>query len=200
MNTAERTEEDKMRITESQLRRLIREEILKEEFLKEDAIGVVLDLAGLIPGVGEVADAINAVRHATKGEYLMAALSLISFIPTLGDAIGKGGKLALWVTKYGGKAGLKAGQAAVEYGPKIKQLKKLIANSKSLIDTVLKEAEKNPSLKEHVPKIKDALNSFVSEEVESGGVEKTEGRSFSTRSNVHENRKVKLLTNRDNLK
>jgi hypothetical protein len=90
---------------------------------------------------------------------------------------------------------VKAGQAAVKYGPKIKQLKKQIVASKNLIDTVLKEAEKNPKLKEHVPKIKDALNSFASEEAESGG-EKTESRRLSASPSVHENRRVRSRAKR----
>jgi len=185
-----------MRITESQLRRIVREEIIREATLNEDAIGVALDLAGLIPGVGEAADAINALRYAKKGDYLMAALSLISLVPVIGDAIGKGGKLAMWVTKYGGKAGVKAGKAAVKWGPKIKELKKQIVASKGLINTVLAEAEKNPKLKEHVPKIKEALNSFATEEAGGEGGEKTESRRLSTGSRVHESRIAKSRAKR----
>ena len=62
---------------------------------------ILLELAGLIPGYGEAFDAINALDYLRKGMYLFAALSLISIIPIVGDAIGKGGKIAILLSKLG---------------------------------------------------------------------------------------------------
>lgn len=58
-----------------------------------------LDVAGLVPGYGEFADVANAAWYAGEDKYLEAGLSLISTVPLIGDAVGKGGKLA---TKVGG--------------------------------------------------------------------------------------------------
>ncbi|XZE19119.1 hypothetical protein SH449x_004429 [Pirellulaceae bacterium SH449] len=58
-----------------------------------DGIQLALDVVGLIPGVGEVADGVNAAISLARGDYLGAGLSLLSMIPVVGDALGKGGKL-----------------------------------------------------------------------------------------------------------
>jgi hypothetical protein len=75
-----------------------------------------LDIAGLVPGLGEPADVLNTVLLAKQGNYLGAAFSAISVIPVLGDALGKGGKLAIWAQKAlrrsGGGARTLAGKAA----------------------------------------------------------------------------------------
>lgn len=60
-----------------------------------DGLQSILDLAGFIPGLGEIADLVNAGISAMRGNYLEAALSLISLIPGVGDVIGKGAKYAL---------------------------------------------------------------------------------------------------------
>lgn len=60
-----------------------------------------LDLAGLVPVLGEPADLANAAWSAAEGNYLEAGLSLVSMIPIVGDAIGKGGKA---LKKLGGPA------------------------------------------------------------------------------------------------
>ncbi len=59
-----------------------------------------LDVVGVIPGVGEIADLANAGISLARGDYLGASLSLISVIPIVGDAIGKTGKAANAVLKY----------------------------------------------------------------------------------------------------
>lgn len=61
------------------------------------AINIVhntLDVLGVIPGYGEVADAANGLIYLAEGDYLNAGLSFISCIPVAGDAAGKGGKAA----------------------------------------------------------------------------------------------------------
>ena len=78
---------------------------------KEELPHIGLDVLGLIPGVGEAADLTNAALYARKGEHLMAALSVISMIPAIGDAIGKGGKIGAYLSKFGAKGGGKASAA-----------------------------------------------------------------------------------------
>ena len=61
-----------------------------------------LDVAGFIPVVGAVADVANAAWYLAEGDYANAALSAVSAIPGVGDAIGgvaKGGKAALKLAK-----------------------------------------------------------------------------------------------------
>jgi len=125
-----------------------------------DTVGhVALDLVGLIPGVGEFADATNAVWHASKGEYLMAALSLISVIPVVGDAVGKGGKVAAFFAK-GGKAGQAIGRGAQIAGPHIVKAKRVIRANKPLIDKVMGKARENEKLAPYVDHIQGALDHF----------------------------------------
>ena len=55
----------------------------------------VLDVLGMIPGVGFVFDGINAAWYTAEGDYFNAACSLVSALPGVGDAVGvfaKGGK------------------------------------------------------------------------------------------------------------
>ncbi len=56
------------------------------------ALNVALDVIGLIPGYGEVADAANVMLHIKQGEYFQAAMSLISVMPVAGDIVGKTAK------------------------------------------------------------------------------------------------------------
>lgn len=65
---------------------------LEEGFFK-DIAHTALDLGGLIPGFGEAADITNAALYAAEGDFLMAALSVVSMIPVVGDFIGKGSKV-----------------------------------------------------------------------------------------------------------
>lgn len=65
---------------------------------------VALDLAGLIPGIGEIADGINALWYAAEGDWTNAALSAAGMIPGLGAAV----ITAKYAAKYGGKVADKA--------------------------------------------------------------------------------------------
>jgi len=55
-------------------------------------VQTALDFAGLIPGFGDIADIANAAISFGRGNYEDAALSAVSAVPLIGDAIGKGGK------------------------------------------------------------------------------------------------------------
>lgn len=135
---------------------------LKKALLTEEtnAYNVVLDLAGLIPGVGEFADAVNALDYAKKGEYDMAALSLISMIPEIGDVVGKGGKMAMWTQKTFPKMY----RNVVTHGPEVVKavtdLKALVKKHGPVIDKMLGTIEKQEGFKDmrpHVPKIRQAI-------------------------------------------
>jgi len=58
-----------------------------------DYVQAAIDVAGLIPVVGEVFDAANAAIYAARGDYVSAGLSLAACIPVAGMAA-TAGKLA----------------------------------------------------------------------------------------------------------
>ncbi len=154
-----------------------RRKTLREE---TSAYNIALDVVGLIPGVGEIADIANAVDYARKGDYLFSALSLISIIPELGDLVGKGGKVAIALSKLGkgGKAMSKAGQSAVknkkftDTSDYIVKLKKVLTANQDLIDGVFEKAAEidNEELQTHLPRIREAVNLFIREAEEIEGV------------------------------
>ncbi|MGM0501836.1 MAG: hypothetical protein ACQERJ_04855 [Bacillota bacterium] len=71
-----------------------------------DSIQLGLDIAGMIPAVGAVADLANAGIAAARGNYAEAGLSLVAAVPGIGQlsAAGKLGTKAGKVSKYGAKA------------------------------------------------------------------------------------------------
>ena len=141
---------------------------------------IALDVGGVVAdaayGAGAAFDLTNAIWYATEGEYLNAALSLISMIPVIGDAVGKGGRLAIYlakgakVVKSTGTAGrvaakgiIRGRKALVTVGPKINKIKATIKASRILIDGAFDEASKNKKLQPHVEKMKSALHAFTGE-------------------------------------
>ena len=57
-----------------------------------------LDAAGLIPGLGEIADGLNGLIYLGEGRYIEASISAMAMIPILGD-LGKAGKWSLKIGK-----------------------------------------------------------------------------------------------------
>ena len=163
---------------------LIFETYVQQEGIASTIGHVALDLAGLVPVYGEIADGANALWYASKGEYLNATFSLISLIPVLGDAVGKGGKVAIYAAK-GAKAakGVKGGRAAAKglvkgtqalrkgtaaVSPHIIKVQKAIKANKQVIDGVFQKASENEKLAPHVKGMQDALGAFMGE----GGAQK----------------------------
>ena len=63
----------------------------------------ILDLLGMLPGIGFVFDGINAAWYAQEGDYYNAACSLVSALPGASDALGvfaKTGKSCKLVTAF----------------------------------------------------------------------------------------------------
>ena len=73
--------------------------MLLSELNAKDIGHLGLDIIGLAPGVGEIADGANVAWYLKDGQYLLAALSLISMVPAVGDAVGKGIKIVINNTK-----------------------------------------------------------------------------------------------------
>lgn len=133
------------------------DEVRKQRNSRIASVGhLALDLIGLIPGAGEFADAANALWYAKEGQYLMAGLSLISVIPEIGDLIGKGGKIAIYLKEAGntGKFLLGAGKILITVATFIK-------NHKNKIKMVLDKARENEKIGKYIDQIDQAIENFV---------------------------------------
>ena len=106
----------------------------------------VIDIVGLFPGAGEFADVTNAVWYCLEGKYLHASLSLISCIPVIGDIVGKGTKISLFLYKA---------------GIQVKKAKSVIKANEDLIDKIFDKASENEKLAPHVEEMKEAISVFV---------------------------------------
>lgn len=49
-----------------------------------EAMHIALDIIGMIPGVGEIADGLNAAIYLAQGDFVNAATSALSLIPMAG--------------------------------------------------------------------------------------------------------------------
>jgi len=130
---------------EALIRKIIREEIEKEN-LDEGVLDWLqggLDIVGLVPGIGEAADGVNAALSLARGNPLEAALSLVSMIPVAGDAVGKGGKLVLKLLDPAMdliKAGAKSADIVKKIGPD--KIKKVSGALNLVKDTLVKNKSK----------------------------------------------------------
>lgn len=108
---------------------------VKEYQSDESHMHTLLDLLGLVPGVGEAADMSNAILYLSEGinpsNLLMAGLSVVSMVPTLGDASK--------VIKYGEKLAPDV----------IKRIAQMIAGNKSKIISILSNF-KSPKYAAHI--------------------------------------------------
>lgn len=80
-------------ITETQLKNIIVNNDLLNEFELADLGHWALDIGGLIPGIGDAVDIAHALWYFKLGEKLLGTLTLISAIPVVGSVIGVGAKL-----------------------------------------------------------------------------------------------------------
>jgi WXG100 family type VII secretion target len=92
-----------------------------EELSPLDTIQTVMDVAGFIPGVGDVIDLVNGGIYAARGDWTNAGLSLIAVIPVIGSlaAAGRlGAKGPKVLRSLGRLLGLSDEAAAVGKGAK----------------------------------------------------------------------------------
>ncbi|MBK4991364.1 DNA/RNA non-specific endonuclease [Pseudomonas sp. S36] len=82
-----------------------------------DGIQLGLDIFGLIPVVGEIADVANAGISLARGDYAGAALSLLSAIPLVGYA-GTAGKVVRHTAKATAEASAKTAKEIAERSAK----------------------------------------------------------------------------------
>jgi len=166
----------KKSLTEAQRLQLIREfgssDIvdlgLDATSLGLDVIGFVGDIlapatSGATLAISTAADSANFVLNILRGKYLQAVLSFISLIPAIGDIVGKGTKIAIWVEKYLPKAY----SAAVKYGPEAIEFAKIVKDNKIKVYLAMKSLEKEFSFfKDHTSKLISAFDKFYSERIE----------------------------------
>lgn len=92
-----------------------------------DVVQVGLDIVGLIPGVGEIADGISGLISLARGDYAGAALSFAAMIPFAGWAAtaGKFGRTAV----RGADAMSGAAQAVARHGDEVADAGAALARS-----------------------------------------------------------------------
>jgi len=131
-------------------------------------IHVILDLVGLIPVIGEVADGVNALIYLAEGDFTNAALSAAAMIPvagvvaTAGKWLSKGGKyrsLALKAAQKGAELAKKAWAVGKKYG------KKVVAAGKKAVTAGVQGAKKlgkkaSEQAKESAEKIREFSRKF----------------------------------------
>ena len=118
-----------------------------------DGLQGVPDLVGFIPALGEVADLLNAGISASRGNYLDAALSLVSLIPGVGDAVGKGAKYA------------------IKFADKGMARKALAALAKVDIASFFQKISRHPQLKKYAEHLRQAFNALEKKLAQIAGVQ-----------------------------
>ncbi|XCN73277.1 MAG: HYD1 signature containing ADP-ribosyltransferase family protein [Candidatus Electrothrix aestuarii] len=82
----------------------------------------ILDVAGMVPVLGIIPDAINAVAYLAEGDYVNASISGVAMIPALGQGATAGkyaAKAAPKVFKYAAKFGDEIVGAGIKYAPEV---------------------------------------------------------------------------------
>ena len=105
-----------------------------EEELKDwwevalDGLQLVLDIAGFIPGIGDLLDLVNAGISLARGDYFGAASSLVSAIPCVGSFIGGGAKLV--------KAGSKAAKAVSKISKAVSKVTRIVRKAEEFYNAL----------------------------------------------------------------
>lgn len=73
--------------------------VTAQQLSKLDALQMLLDVIGLVPGFGAPADILNAIISGARGDWLGAALSLFGAVPVAGEAA-TAGKIAKNADRY----------------------------------------------------------------------------------------------------
>ena len=149
-----------------------RKNTLNEEWSTSDIGHTILDIGGLagdaalVAGlpIGTVIDTANAVWYATEKNFLLAGLSLVSALPVIGDVIGKGGKVGMWLAKTAKGSGKIAPKAATAVLTAKNTLAKHWPKAKALLDA----AKDHPLLGKYIPQMTDALSTWMADKSPKG--------------------------------
>ncbi|WDV05473.1 hypothetical protein [Lysinibacillus irui] len=116
-----------------------------------------LDIVGMVPVVGEVADGVNGIIYAARGDKVNAALSFGAMIPVVGNAATAG----KWVNK-----GAKAAKGISESAQKAN--KGLLGNVKEKVNKQVANAKTQIQAK--VDEVKQQLRQLGAPQMELAGV------------------------------
>jgi hypothetical protein len=117
-----------------------------KEILEEDLLGLALNAIGFIPGFGEAADLAQAYRLFKKGDYLSAALSIVSLVPEIGDITGKGGKVLVWLNQNMPKTA----EAFKNAAPVVKTLATALKTHEAKLKPLFMKLKDNEKVKEFI--------------------------------------------------
>ncbi|MCM0627294.1 hypothetical protein M5J14_22615, partial [Lysinibacillus sp. OL1_EC] len=116
-----------------------------------------LDIVGMVPVVGEVADGVNGIIYAARGDKVNAALSFGAMIPVVGNAATAG----KWVNK-----GAKAAKGISESAQKAN--KGLLGNVKEKVNKQVANAK--TQIQSKVDEVKQQLRQLGAPQMELAGV------------------------------
>ncbi|WP_342544376.1 hypothetical protein [Lysinibacillus sp. FSL K6-4013] len=116
-----------------------------------------LDIVGMVPVVGEVADGVNGIIYAARGDKVNAALSFGAMIPVVGNAATAG----KWVNK-----GAKAAKGISESAQKAN--KGLLGNVKEKVNKQVANAK--TQIQARVDEVKQQLRQLGAPQMELAGV------------------------------
>lgn len=120
-----------------------------------DALQMLLDVVGLIPGAGAPADLLNGIISAARGDWLGAGLSLIGVIPIAGEAATMA-KIAKNSEKYLQALDVVAKKVVPHLPASIgKKVEDAIAAARSKIDEIAGNKPKPKPKADEAPKAKD---------------------------------------------
>ncbi|QPF71791.1 hypothetical protein G8A07_01820 [Roseateles sp. DAIF2] len=125
------------------------------EISKLDALQMLLDVVGLIPGLGAPADILNGLISAARGDWLGAGLSLLGVVPIAGEAA-TAAKIAKNADRY--TAGVR--KVADEILPHLpegvqRKLRDAIEKAEAKIDELAGREPKPKPKPDEAPKAKD---------------------------------------------
>jgi hypothetical protein len=145
-----------------------------------DTIQTAMDWLGLIPGYGDIIDAVNAIIYFSRGKYLEGTLSLVAIIPVVGSGIKLGFKGAIqtlggmssaskiWKQAAGGSSSsitqlTKFYQEAVASGKLSKSHLKLVADKGDAVANILLKGKKyfGPGVDRQIDRVIGSLNNTV---------------------------------------
>ena len=139
-----------------------------QEISSLDALQLVLDLAGMIPGAGAVPDLINAAISLLRGDFVGALFSAGAAVPAIGDAAGAA-KIVKNSEKYL-QAAKVIEQKVLPLLPKgmRKQLEDYLAKLRAKIDELTKKDKPEAAPKKSESKENDGAKSQGKRSVDKG--------------------------------
>ena len=114
-----------------------------------DGVQAGLDVLGMIPAVGIIADAANVVVSVARGNFGDAALSALAMVPFVGMAAG----------------GLKLGKAGLKIAKALQKVEKIVDAADAVLDPIGTIGGKvfsavGESLAKNIPKLSDEIMDF----------------------------------------